>query len=79
MFLDLKRNVGSWLLVVYNKKNQENLKQLFLSYLANLSKFILRLKTLLLQDLLELEFYGNLVYKFRILIGKNAVLIILKR
>ena len=44
------------------------------------SKFYLRhfdivynvgLKTLLLQGLLEPEFYGDLVYKFKRIIGKN--------
>ena len=35
------------------------------------SKYIVRLKTLLLQGLLEPEFYGDLVYKFRKIIGNN--------
>ena len=35
------------------------------------SKYIVGLKTLLLQSLSEPEFYGNLVYKFRKIIGKN--------
>ena len=34
------------------------------------SKYNVGLKTLLLQGLSELEFYGNLVYKFRKIIGK---------
>ena len=35
------------------------------------SKYNVGLKTLLLQGLSEPEFYGDLVYKFRIIIGKN--------
>ena len=34
-------------------------------------KYNVGLKTLLLQGLSEPEFYGNLVYKFRKIIGKN--------
>ena len=37
------------------------------------SKYNVGLKTLLLQDLSEPEFYGELVYKFRKIIGKNDV------
>ena len=36
-----------------------------------LSKYYVGLKTLLLQGLSEPEFYGDLVYKFRKIIGKN--------
>ena len=36
-----------------------------------LSKYNVGLKTFILQGLSELEFYGDLVYKFRNLIGKN--------
>ena len=36
-----------------------------------LSIYNVELKTLLLQGLLEPEFYGNMVYKFRKIIGKN--------
>ena len=36
------------------------------------SKYNDGLKTLLLQDLSEPEFYGDLVYKFRKIIGKNG-------
>ena len=35
------------------------------------SKYHIGLKTLLLQGLSETEFYGDLVYKFRKIIGKN--------
>ena len=35
------------------------------------SKYNVRLKTLLLQGLSESEFYGDLMYKFRTIIGKN--------
>ena len=34
-------------------------------------KYNVGLETLLLQGLSEPEFYGDLVYKFRIIIGKN--------
>ena len=43
------------------------------------SKYNVGLKTLLLQGLPEPEFYGDLVYKFRKIIGKNDFLIISKR
>ena len=36
-----------------------------------MSKYNVGLKTLLLEGLSELEFYGDLVYKFRKIIGKN--------
>ena len=35
------------------------------------SKYNIRLKTLLLQGLSEPEFYGDLVYEFRKIVGKN--------
>ena len=35
------------------------------------SKYNVRLKTLLLQGFSEPDFYGDLVYKFRKIIGKN--------
>ena len=44
-----------------------------------MSKYIVGLKTLLLQGLSEPEFYGDLVYKFRRIIGKIIFLIISKR
>ena len=37
-----------------------------------MSKYNVRLKTLLLQGFSEPEFYGDLVYKFRKIIGKNG-------
>ena len=43
------------------------------------SKYNAGLKTFLLQGLSEPEFYGDLVYKFRKIIGKNDFLIISKR
>ena len=43
------------------------------------SKYNVGLKTLLLQGLSEPEFYGDFVYKFRKIIGKNDFLIISKR
>ena len=43
------------------------------------SKYNVGLKTFLLQGLSEPEFYGNLVYKFRKIMGKNNFLIISKR
>ena len=36
-----------------------------------MSKYNVGLKTLLLESLSEREFYGDLVYKFRKIIGKN--------
>ena len=43
------------------------------------SKYNVGLKTLLLQGLLEPEFNGDLVYKFRNIIGKMIFPIISKR
>ena len=46
----------------------------FISYRRHfdiVSKYNIGLKTFLLQGLSEPEFYGNLVYKFRKIIGKN--------
>ena len=43
------------------------------------SKYNVGLKTLLLQGLSEPEFYGDLVYKFRKIIGKMIFLIISKK
>ena len=43
------------------------------------SKYNVGLKTLLLQGLSEPEFYGDLIYKFRKIIGKMIFLIISKR
>ena len=44
-----------------------------------MSKYNVGLKTLLLQPIAEPEFYGDLEYKFRKIIGKNNFLIISKR
>ena len=43
------------------------------------SKYEVGLKTLLLQGLSASEFYGDLMYKFRKILGKNDFLIISKR
>ena len=43
------------------------------------SKYNVGLKTRLLQGLSEPEFYGNLMYKFRKIIGKMTFLFILKK
>ena len=43
-----------------------------------MSKYNFGLKTLLLQGLSEPEFYGDLVYKFRKIIGKNFKKIIVR-
>ena len=44
-----------------------------------MSTYNVGLKTLLLQGLLEPEFYGDLVYKFRKIIGKMICLFNLKK
>ena len=44
-----------------------------------MSKYNVRLKTLLLQRLSEPEFYGDLVYKFRKIFGKNGFPYLLKQ
>ena len=48
-------------------------------FLTYSSKYNVGLKTLLLQGLSEPEFYGDLVYKFRKIIGKMIFRIISKR
>ena len=48
-------------------------------YFDIVSKYNVGLKTLLLQGLSEPEFNGDLVYKFKKIIGKNDLLIISKR
>ena len=45
--------------------------KLYRRHIDIVSKYNVGLKTLLLQGLSEPEFYGDLVYKFRIIIGKN--------
>ena len=52
----------------------ESVSEGFLTYRRHfdiVSKYNVGLKTLLLQGLSEPEFYGDLVYKFRKIIGKN--------
>ena len=62
----------------YNKIRKE-FSQLTRQQFDIVSKYNVGLKTLLLQGLSKSEFYGDLVYKFRRIIGKNDFLIILKR
>ena len=47
------------------------LSRRFRRHFDKVSKYIVELKTLLLQGLSEPEFYGDLVYKFRKTVGKN--------
>ena len=42
------------------------------AFRLSICKYNIGLKTLLLQGLSEPEFYGDLVYKFRKIIGKNS-------
>ena len=44
-----------------------------------MSKYNVGLKTLLLQGLSEPEFYGDLVYKFRKIFGKNEIFLIISK
>ena len=48
--------------------------QIYRRHFDKVSKRNVGLKTLLLQGLSESEFYGDLVYKFRKIIGKNDFL-----
>ena len=51
----------------------------FERHFDKVSKYNVGLTTLLLQGLSEPEFYGDLAFKFRKIIGKNDFLIILKK
>ena len=48
-----------------------NFENLFLNFIALISKFNVGLKTLLREGLSEPEFYGDSVYKFKKLIRRN--------
>ena len=52
-------------------KIRKAFSKLYRRHFDIVSKYNVGLKTLLLQGLSEPEFYGNLVYKFRKIIGKN--------
>ena len=55
----------------YHKLRKAFLK-LYRRHFDIVSKYIVGLKTLLLQGLSEPEFYGDLVHNFRKIIGKNG-------
>ena len=55
---------------MYHKLRKE-FSKFYLRHFDLVSKYNVGLKTLLLQGLSESEFYGDLMYKFRIIIGKN--------
>ena len=59
-------------------KIRKTFSQFYRQHFNIVSKYNVVLKTLLLQGLSEPEFYGDLVYKFRKIIGKMIFLIILK-
>ena len=52
-------------------KIRKAFSKFYLRYFDIVSKYNVGLKTLLLQGLSEPEFYGDFVYKFRKMIGKN--------
>ena len=52
-------------------KIRKAFSKFYLRHFDILSKYKIGLKTLLLEGLSEPEFYGDLVYKFRKIIGKN--------
>ena len=54
----------------YNKIRKA-FSKFYRRHFAIVSKYNVRLKTLLLRGFSESEFYGDLVYKFRKIIGKN--------
>ena len=51
--------------------DSKNFSKFYRRHFDIVSKYNVGLKTLLLQGLSEPEFYGDLVYKFRKIIGKN--------
>ena len=53
------------------QKIRKAFSKFYLRHFDIVSKYNVRLKTLLLQGLSEPEFYGDLVYEFRKIIGKN--------
>ena len=53
-------------------KLQKTFAKLYRRHYELISKFNVRLKTLLREGLSEPEFYGDLVYKFKKLTGRNA-------
>ena len=60
-------------------KIREAFSKFYRRHFDIMSKYNVELKTLLLQGFSEPEFYGDLVYKFRKIIGKMIFLIISKR
>ena len=54
-----------------NHKIRKALSRFYRRHLDIMTKYNVGLKTLLLHGLSESEFYGDLVYKFRNIIGKN--------
>ena len=52
-------------------KLRKTFSKFYRRYYELISKFSVRLKTLLLQGLSEPEFYGDLVYKFKKLVGRS--------
>ena len=52
-------------------KIRKAFSKFYRQYFDIVSKYSVGLKTLLLEDLSEPEFYGDLVYKFRKIIRKN--------
>ena len=60
-------------------KLRKALSKFYWQHFDLVSLFNVGLKTLLLQGLSEPEFYGDLVYKFGKIIGKNESLIISRR
>ena len=65
--LDIKVNSDSYR---YHKL-RKTFSKFYRRHFDIVSKYNVGLKTLLLQGLSEPEFYGDLVYKFRKIIGKN--------
>ena len=54
-----------------NHKLRKTVSKFYRRHYEFISKFNVGLKTLLREGLSEPEFYGDLVYKFNILIGRN--------
>ena len=58
-------------------KLRKTFSKFYCSHYESISKFNVGLKTLLRERLSESEFYGDLLYKFQKLIGRNDILIFL--
>ena len=64
-------NTAAWQTYLRYHKLRKTFSKLYRRYYALISKYNVGLKTLLGEGLSDPEFYGDLVYKFKKLIGRN--------